>query len=219
MKPPDSQNHYKKSVAWEKVHRKLWSNIRKGLEPAALGAFGRSQSGRRAGSGQRWLCPIPFWRGSPQEHGCSRALDPRAPKQTKPGILCPPGVGGSGEGTGQRGLSCHRAPPSCADQCICTSLGALRPVWTGRLRLVTQGELNPKLETWLPSFFIFLCCTLCLGGAGRPGNRGLGGKQLPLSPAPGKGRGISTQVHTPENQHSSPSPRRLAGRTGEKQIY
>ena len=81
MKPPDSQNHYKKSVAWEKVHRKLWSNIRKGLEPAALGAFGSSQLVRWASSGAsftlvasngwKWLYSVLFGRGVPQEHSSS----------------------------------------------------------------------------------------------------------------------------------------------------
>ena len=37
-------------------------------------------------------------------------------------------------------------PASCADQGTCTGPGAFRPVWPGRLWLVTHGEVTPKLE-------------------------------------------------------------------------
>ena len=62
-------------VYWGKAHCTPWSNIGKRGNAAALRAFGRNQSARRASSN----------RG-----GCNRAPDPGAPKETKLAILCSP---------------------------------------------------------------------------------------------------------------------------------
>ena len=84
-----------------------------------------------------------------------------------------PGTGGGGEGTGQRGRSCRRVPPSCADQCSpplehpgqC-ALGAA---------VVTAGADSRAGELAAASGVVPLGVTLCLEGSGPPGNRGLPG--------------------------------------------
>lgn len=45
-----------------------------------------------------------------------------------------------------RTLLLFRFPTSCADHCTCLPPEAFRPVWTGRLWLVTPQELTPELE-------------------------------------------------------------------------
>ena len=97
--------------------------------------------------------------------------------------------------------------------------GASIPVWSGRLRLRTHGELLAlELEVW-PQPIFFLLFTFDLGEARPPGNKGPQDKKFILSPAPGKRWGISAQTQTPENQHSRPLPRRRTGRTREEQVY
>ena len=78
-------------------------------------------------------------------------------------------------------------PPSCADQCAHTALGASRPVWTGSCCTYCR-EMTPGLETWMLSVLLFLLVSPCAWERrGCQGTEASQGKQLPLSPAPGRG--------------------------------
>ena len=83
------------------------------------------------------------------------------------------------------------------------------PVWTGRCSS-NYGKPTPGLETWPPPVVVLLLLSPCAWeGWGRQGTGATWRQQ---------GAGQHPQVHTPENQHSSPCPRRPAGRTGEEQV-
>ena len=208
----------------------------KGWRPTDLGAFVRYASSGVAltpdpSTERRWLCPVPFGRGGPQERRSSGAGPwiPGSPSGQSQRSSVPPGTGGSGEGTGQWDLSCRWV--LCK---LCRSVhpdllpGPSRPVCTGRLRLVTCRELDSRAGNLATINFVFpLCFTLCLGEVGLLGIKASQDTQLPLSPAPGRGQDSSPR-HTPEDQHSRPLPQKtswknkgraslLAKQTGELQ--
>ena len=123
MKPQDSWSHYKRRRAQRKAHCKPWSNIGKGLERhKPSGAFERSQSVRWAGSGWRWLYPIPFGRGDPQEHGSSgqnpKSQGAQVDKAGNP--ACPLGQMEVERAQERENTPAAGCPTSCADQCTHT---------------------------------------------------------------------------------------------------
>ena len=101
---------------WEESTLHTAANLGKGLEHIAGGAWGEA-GGSGRGSRQRVLRPAAFRSHSPRsEIPAAQAPDPRTPGRHSPGSCIPLRMGGSGEGTEQRGLPCHQVPPSCASQ-------------------------------------------------------------------------------------------------------
>ena len=78
-------------------------------------------------------------------------------------------------------------------------------------------ELTLGLENRPLPVLFFLLVSLCAWeGQGRQGTETSRGEQLPLNPAPGRGWGISPRYTHLRISIAGPSPRRPAGRTGEK---
>ena len=150
------------------------------LECLAGGAFGRSQLVRWAAPDGGVCVLLPSGALPPgarsQQH---RALDPRAPCRQSPRSCTPPGTGRSREGTGQRGLSCQQVPCKLCRSGHCTL----------RACVSYCRKLTPELEFWPPP----LLFSSCLGGKHCQGTEVSQGKQLPLSPAPGRGWGSSSR--------------------------
>ena len=185
VKPQDARSHYKagapRETSLQTVVQSWW---RAGM-PQPSGAFGRSPLAMPAGpgvpftleasNGWKWLYPVPFRRSSPWECGSSGTglrITERPSRQSQKSSV-PPGIDGSGEGTGQQELSCRWAPGK-----LCRSVHpdlppeAYRPVWTGRLWLVTHRELDSRAGNLAAAVVVFLFCfTLCLWGEGLPGNK------------------------------------------------
>ena len=130
-------------------------------------------------------------------------------------ILCSPGVGGGRE------AEAGRTPLPWGTRELCRSAAPPQPEHPGpcgqRAVGVTGGADSRAGGLAADSGVVPPGVTLCLGLSGAPGDRGLRGSTAITEPAPGKG-GASPQVHTPEHQHSSPSPQRPAERTGEEQV-
>lgn len=105
-------------------------------------------------------------------------------------------------------------PASCADQHTPScpqGWGASRPVWTGRLRLVTLGELNSRAGNLAAAIVVFPLVSPCAWERwGCQGKEASQDKQLTWSPAPSEGWDISTQAQTPENQHSRHFPQKTS---------
>ena len=81
-----------------------------------------------------------------------------------PGSCAPPGTGGGGEGPGQQGYSCRRAPPSCADQ---RPLPREHPGPCGLgAAVVTAGADSRAGELAAASGVVPPGVTLCLGWSG-----------------------------------------------------
>ena len=180
--------------------------------PQPSKAFGISQLVRQAGSRQRWLYPVPFGRGGPWEcrsSGTGPGI-PGSPSRQSQRSCIPPGTGASGEeGTGKQEFSCHWAPRKlCRSVYLCLPPGASKQVRTGRLWFVTHGELNSRAGNLAAAIVVLPPFTLCLGEAWPLGTNASQDKQLILSPAPGKGRDISAQAQTPENQDNRPLPQK-----------
>ena len=95
-------------------------------------------------------------------------------------------------------------PPSCAGQCT------LPPEHLGQCGLgaavVTVGADSRAGELAATSVVVPPCVTLCLEEAGCQGAEASRGKQLPLSPAPGGGRGISPRCIHLRVSIASPPP-------------
>ena len=115
VEPPGSQRLIEEAVPGRPRHIP-WANLSKGLECGRWGL--REKPVGQTGCGQRALRPVAFGRRSPGTTiPAAQALDPREAQRTQPRILLiPPRTGGGGEGTGQQGLFCCWAPPSCADK-------------------------------------------------------------------------------------------------------
>ena len=87
--------------------------------------------------------------------------------------------------------------------------GAPRPLRTGSCNSYCR-ELTPGLESWPPPVSLFLLVPFCAWERwGRQGTEASRGQQLPLSRAPGRGRGssprcthqrVSTAAPPPEDQ-------------------
>ena len=77
--------------------------------------------------------------------------------------------------------------------------------------LVVNGELTPELEIWTPPLLFFILVSPSdWKGQGCQGTKASQDKQLTLNPGPGRGRGITVQAHTPENQHGRPLPQKTS---------
>ena len=193
----------------------------KGWVPQLSGAFGRSQlvmqtgSGAafalEAGNGWGWLCPVPFRRSGRQDRGSSSTGPwiPGHPRGQNRQSSIPPGTGGSTEGTGKRKVSCRSDPASCAVH-LHLPPGASRPVITGRLQLVTRGELGFRAGNLATAIFSLFVSPCVWERRGHQGTKASQDKQLTLSPTPGKRWGISTQAQTPENKHGRPLPQKTS---------
>ena len=125
---------------------------------------------------------------------------------------CSPGTGAAG-----RAQDSEDPPAAWCPQAVQIS-SPDPPEASGPVRTVRLGGywgvLTAGLETWPPPMWLFLFVSPCAWEGWSPGTEASWGQQRPLILAP---RHLP-QVHTPENQHSSPSPRRPAGRTGEEQV-
>ena len=138
MKQQDSRSHYKRRDTWEKAHCKPQSNLGKGLKRTATlqctwenppGYMDQLQSSLYPRVRQwteaavlhslkgRWLLGV--W---VQWH---RALDPRAPKEIKPAVLCSPWDRWKWGGHRKSMTPATRRQASCVDQCTPASLWGL----------------------------------------------------------------------------------------------
>ena len=79
-------------------------------------------------------------------------------------------------------------------------------------------DLTPELQAWPPPVVFFLVSSCSWEGWGRKGTGASQDKQLPLSRAPGRGRGSSPRCTHLRISTAGPSPRRPAGRTGDEQV-
>ena len=193
VKPPDSQSHNKRRGAGVGgvAHHKPQSDIGKGLERCSPGTFGRSQLGGLALDGCG-CTPFPLGEAVPGNMGLEAQGPGSQGIRAKPVILRSPGDRWKRGG--------HRTPRTLP-QAVQTStpapvLGASRPVQTGRLQLVTCGELGSRAGNLATAIVVFLpSFTSCWEGRGRQGTQASRGKQPPLTPGPGRGRGSSPR-HT-----------------------
>ena len=144
------------------------------------------------------------WQGDRKEIQKEEGAKPD--KVKAPSATPTPQIGGGGESPGQWGHFCYWAPPSCADQ---------RPLLLrehlGQYGLGDCGSYcRSGLQGWKAG--LRQCCSSFLfhfaPGRGRAtgGRRLHGGKELPLSPASGRGQGISPRCTHLRISAAGPSP-------------
>ena len=155
------------------------ADLGKGLEHKSGGASGAAQVAALH-QGSCALLPLgavtpgaQFQQYRPQIPGCWG---------TQPRILWfPPGQAETGRAQDSEDSPAARCPQA-VQICASTVLGAPRPVWTGRLcNYCRIGSRAGDLAT--TSVVVPPCVTLCLGGAGPPGNRGLTGSTAHTEPS------------------------------------
>ena len=191
------------------ISLKGWSTTRAfGRNQLVMPASSRAPITLEPGNKQRGLSFIPFGRGNPQEHGSS-GTEPQSEDAEVHKTGYPPfplgqvEAGRAQESENSLAAGCPQAVQISAPEPAPRSIW---PVWTGRLGLSTWGKLLAvELEIWLLPFFSSSFC-LSTGGGGASREQRI--NSLHWARPLGKGRGISAQAQTPENQHSRPFPQK-----------
>ena len=179
VKLQDSWSHSKRRGTPGKAHYKPWSNLGKGLEHLSppghlgeacwLGGWLWSSLYTRAQQRKEGAVLHSLWkRHSPgaRVQWC-RAPDPRAPKQTKPMVLCSPWErqkqGGHRKEKTLLPLGAPQAVQTSApNACMQENLGQCG---LGDCGYFLMGSSTPELKNGPPPFFSPLCFTWCLGEA------------------------------------------------------